>query len=111
MDELRDVTRRVVHLLSSRDYHALEALSHGERLSASEMAAAVAEYGRTLVDPPPNAFDLLEAIPIATAQPPAWAITMPLWTEEEGRSDLTLEMTVIKENGGMRVEIDDLHVL
>ena len=36
---------------------------------------------------------------------------MPLWTKEEGRSDLSIEVTVIKETSGFKIELDDIHVL
>jgi hypothetical protein len=36
---------------------------------------------------------------------------VPLWTAEEGRSDLSLELSAIPIDGGHRFEIDDLHVL
>ncbi|WP_422652961.1 DUF7668 domain-containing protein [Archangium sp.] len=35
----------------------------------------------------------------------------PLWTREEGRSDLTLSVTAIKQGETYTVEVDDLHVL
>jgi hypothetical protein len=36
---------------------------------------------------------------------------MPLWTREEGRSDLSVEITLIAQNGDFRIELDDIHVL
>jgi hypothetical protein len=39
------------------------------------------------------------------------ALDVPLWTSEEGRSDLTLSLTATKRGGDYELEIDDLHVL
>jgi hypothetical protein len=36
---------------------------------------------------------------------------MPLWTKEEGRSDLTLELTVTMGANDTQIELDDIHVL
>jgi len=39
-----------------------------------------------------------------------WLVDAPLWSKEEGLSDLTLTLTVIKKGDRLEVEIDDLHV-
>jgi hypothetical protein len=44
--------------------------------------------------------------------PKCWSVNLPLWTKEEGRSDLTLQMHFTESDGALyAVEIDDLHVL
>src|SRR5688572_25062299 len=63
------------------------------RLTVPELQRAIAEYGRTLVPLPDQAFDLADVYPIDRS-PGEWAIDLPLWTKEEGRSDLTLSLTV-----------------
>jgi hypothetical protein len=40
-----------------------------------------------------------------------WSVVMPLWSEEEGRSDLSIELTIIKYGNNFVFEIDDLHIL
>lgn len=69
-------------------------------------------YGRTLQNLPDSLYDELDVIKVSSATLPTWSITVPLWTKEEGRSDLTLECTVI-DNGlqELDIEIDNLHVL
>ena len=39
-----------------------------------------------------------------------WAVDLPLWTQEEGRSDLMLSMTAWDRDGTIAVEIDDIRV-
>ena len=44
------------------------------------------------------------------ADPPAWSVVMTLWTEEEGRSDLSIVLTVTQLEDGFDVTLDDIHV-
>jgi len=67
-------------------------------------------YGRTFVRPPSNFDEYLDLIAIEGSFPPAWSIRAPLWTVEEGRSDLTLELTIANAPEGMVIELDDLRV-
>jgi len=89
----------------------LELLTRGIRLSSEQIEAAIVEYGRTLVVPPVSAFSFMDVIEIRNSPSPSWSITMPLWTKEEGRSDLSLELTLVEKGGGFEVEVDDIHVL
>jgi hypothetical protein len=51
-------------------------------------------------------------VEIDNAVPEAWSVYLDLWTAEEGRSDLTLELTLRDSPAGIySVELDDLHVL
>jgi hypothetical protein len=45
------------------------------------------------------------------SKPREWAIVMPLWTREEGRSDLSLEATIVEDGQSFRIELDNIHVL
>lgn len=102
--------REIVALLAQRDYAAIERRCGANRLSAVDMASAVAQYGRRIAIPPDNATPPLEVAPLLTGD--GWAVDVPLWTTEEGRSDLTLQLTVRRApDGGYAIEIDDLHVL
>jgi hypothetical protein len=71
----------------------------------------VAEYGRRLEEPPADTPLPLDVVPVRRAEPPAWSVETPLWTVEEGRSDLTLQLTVrVAPAGGFQVEVDGIHV-
>ena len=110
--KLKSTVRRVVSLLERGDYEALERLTNGVRLTAAEMAEGVREYGGNLILPPDDVFDNLDVIEVEGARPREWSVNVDLWTAEEGRSDLTLEMT-LRESGKeiYGVEIDSIHVL
>ena len=99
----------VLKYLVDHDFEGLARFTSGKRLSGSEIEDAVRQYGRTIVFPPPSVA-YLDSIPIENAQPPAWSVTMELYTLEEGRSDLSVELTVRQFNPPL-VELNNIHVL
>ena len=109
--ELKQPVRQVIKLLVEQRYSELESLTKGIRLRAGDMMQAVQSYKRTLIMPPEDSYNLMNAVNIRSSEPPQWSIVMPLWTQEEGRSDLSIELTLIKEIQGFRIELDDIHVL
>ena len=111
VDPLRTPVREVVQMLANGDYQRLASLTEGHRLSADEMRQAITRYNRTLIVPPEEAYGEIDAIQVQNSGPPSWSVRMPLWTEEEGRSDLTLELTMTELTDGFIIEIDDIHVL
>lgn len=61
--------------------------------------------------PPEGAYENLEKVRVSVEESPTWVIAAPLWTKEEGQSDLTLELTITCGKGEPEVVIDNLHVL
>lgn len=111
-DKIITTVRQIVTMLVQGNYTGLENLTNSKRLSAMEIAESVRQYGRTLALPPDNAFDNLDIIEIEGARPRRWDVRIDLWSLEEGRSDLTLELTLEDSNEPMcKVEIDNIHVL
>jgi len=110
-EQLKESVRQVITYLVAGKYAELETLTRGVRLNAKDMATAVADYGRKLIPPPDDGFGLMNVVEVKNARPRQWSIAMPLWTQEEGRSDLTVEMTLIEQQNGFAIELDDVHVL
>lgn len=110
-EELQKQIGSLLRLLAEGQYDEIEKVTNGVRLPAEQIRSAVEQYGRTLVQPPSEAYELMDVVEVKSAEPPRWSITMPLWTKEEGRSDLSLEVTVIKEPSKFVLELDDIHVL
>ena len=118
-DEMNKIDQRVrftvvqlLRWLVAGDYAAIERFTLGVRLSVSLIQQAIAGYGRTLAMPPPSALDQLDVVEIDGSRPKAWSVRVDLWTVEEGRSDLSLECTLIDRPGDLlAAEIDNLHVL
>jgi len=108
--------RQTVSALAGRfavgDYDGLCALAQSSRLSAADVARIVRDYGRHLIPLPAIAFDAVSVVPASQRNPRRWSVVVPLWSKEEGRSDLSLELTIEDSaTPGYAVEIDDLHVL
>ncbi|WP_433469103.1 DUF7668 domain-containing protein [Spirillospora sp. CA-128828] len=104
-----NAVRVVVALLVRGDYEELETLTEGRRLSASEMAAAVA--GRGLISPPEEAFGEIEAIDVrqVSADERAFRVEFPLWTAREGRAGPVMRLTLTEVMDGVwTVELDGI---
>ena len=94
------------------EYGELSRQTGEKRLTAEELRRAVTDYGRSLVAPPAGAWSPRSIVEIEKTQHEAWSVYIDLWTAEEGRSDLTLELTLRDSaNDLYDVEIDNLHVL
>jgi hypothetical protein len=107
---LEQPIRELVSELASAKYADIVFDGRAGRLTAQEMSSAISEYGRTLLPLPENAFDLVDFYPIDGAEN-EWSVDVPLWTKEEGRSDLTLSLSAKIDQNKVIVEIDDIHVL
>jgi hypothetical protein len=102
----------VVGLLVRGEFSVIEAMTQGRYLSADQMQAAIADYGLTLVLPPPEAWDELEVIQSERVDRPTFHVDFPLWTEEEGRSDLTLQLELAELGDGLyQVSVIGIHAL
>ena len=106
-----EAVKAAVDLLVAGQYDQLEKETSGTRLSARDVASAVEQYGRVLIAPPEQAYEDIDVVRIGRVSPPRWSVRMSLWTAEEGRSDLSLELTVAESGDGYVIEVDDIHVL
>ena len=110
-ETLKDTTYKIIRLLVAEKYSELEEVTNGVRLNATEIAKIVAGYGKKLVVLPEDGFHLMNVVEVKNTNPKRWSVQIPLWTQEEGRSDLTLEMTVIDQKKDFSIELDNIHVL
>ena len=82
------------------------------RLTLAQIRDAVAAYRYRLVLPHLPLEELLDVVEVRGSFPQEWSVNVPLWTKEEGRSDLVLQLTLVDSAGELySVELDDLHVL
>ncbi|HKY26733.1 MAG TPA: hypothetical protein VJM12_02170 [Pyrinomonadaceae bacterium] len=109
--ELIPALKDLVHELVAGNFRKLERDGRAGRLTAKDLHHVLEGYGRTLIDLPDEAFQIGEAYPIEGKEDQYWAVDLDLWTLEEGRSDLTLTLTVRTTDKGVLTEIDDLHAL
>jgi hypothetical protein len=103
----------IVHRLVIGDYAGLAAdglISGVESATDTSVGQWIEEYPASLVDLPPEAWSLSEHGEWANT-PGSWWVIVPLWTAEEGRSDLSLEATVWDDGTSMTAKIDMVHVM
>jgi hypothetical protein len=110
-ERLKLIAEQFAAALAAGDLDYALNQSARSRLSRDQLATSILTYGRTLVRPPLGAFDDLDAVLVRGTTFPTWSVRVPLWTAEEGRSDLTLELTISLLNEGSIIDLDDLHVL
>jgi hypothetical protein len=103
---------RVMRLLAKKDYESLLRFAPLSDVTADELKIAVEEYPAELMFPPVAIESLMDVVEVRDSHPRSWYVGVDLWTKEEGRSDLTLEMHLREAPGDFySVEIDGLHVL
>jgi hypothetical protein len=111
-ERIEATIRQLVSWLVAGDFSAIERYTRGLRLSSQLLQEAVSTYGHKLVMPPASAFDGIDTIQVTGATPKRWSVRFDLWTEDEGRSDLSLECTLIDgDKELLEAEVDNLHVL
>lgn len=108
---LEPVVRTVVNSLVKGEYSATVNACFKSRLTADDIRQVIQEYGCTFVKPPSQAYRDLDVVAVQNTAQPTWSVCAPLWSKEEGRSDLTLEVTLTQVGERWEVELDDLHVL
>ncbi|MWA06540.1 hypothetical protein F8568_040580 [Actinomadura sp. LD22] len=107
-----NAVRVVVGMLVRGEYEELETLTEARRLTAAEIAAAVRRHGRDLISPPDEAFRAIDAVavPREQADERAFRVAFPLWTAQDGLSDLAFGLTVAEVMDGVwTVELDGVH--
>lgn len=108
--DMRNIVKCIVTHLVRKEYAAAEAMTCGVRLTASDLRSVIEDYGRTLIMPPKESLDDIDVRQVQGAHPPCFSVWCSLWTAEEGRSDLTLELVIAESKDSYRIEIADLHV-
>ena len=103
--------RTTVGLLVDVHYDILERVTRRRRLTAGMMRGAIEQYGRTLVRPPDAAYHDLDGLAVEHRGKRAFAVEFPLWTEEEGQSDLELDLLIVEVLDGVYVPVlNDIRV-
>jgi hypothetical protein len=110
-DIIETTVREIVDLISTKQYElALQACSKS-RLTAADIERVIEVYGRSTVMSPENADRYIDAVAIKGCLEPTWSVLAPIWTLEEGHSDLTLDLTITVKSPHPDVELNDLHVI
>jgi hypothetical protein len=104
------IVRQILGSLAAGDYESIVSLTKGVRMSCDDIASAIRDVRGTLGTPPDDAFRAMDIVEAMGATIPQFSVRMPLWTQEDGRSDLTMELTIKLRDGIPEVELDDIHV-
>ncbi len=111
-EKLYRTVKTVTEYLVQEDYEALEKLSGGNSLSRADIIDAVSDYDAKIISIPEKGYEELDVIEVTNSDPTEWSVYVPIYTEEEGRSDLTLELSLTDTGSELyNIEIDNLHVL
>jgi hypothetical protein len=110
--QIRTAVSMTVNLLVRGQYDVLESMTRGKWLSAGQLRQAVTEYPHRLVQPPDSAWENLDVMHAMDLEPATFLVDFPLWTDDEGLSDLTLQLRLVEAYpSAFETEITDLHVL
>jgi hypothetical protein len=110
--QIRTAVSIAVNLLVQGEFDVHESLTRGRWLFAAQRQHAVAEYPHRLVHPPNSAWDSLDVVHATDLEPATFLVDFPLWTDDEGLSDLTLQLRLVEAYpSAFETEINDLHVL
>jgi hypothetical protein len=101
INEYIERVQNYVACLASKDYQAAS-----ESVPIQDILRVIEEYGCTIIPLPAKAFDMALFYQISDKQVD---IYIPLWSEEEGQSDLTLSLSCF--NNDNKIKINDLEVL
>ncbi|WP_149086342.1 DUF7668 domain-containing protein [Pseudomonas prosekii] len=99
----------LVDALVNGDFDKISAKKWYGRLNKHDIETRLSEYGNTLVSPPASFVDKIDTYEYNDGS--SLALNVPLWTEEEGMSDLTLSLELIHDGTKARLQITDLRVL
>ncbi|MBY0588599.1 hypothetical protein K2X85_15600 [bacterium] len=108
--KLESVALDLVTKLAHGKYDEVVAACGVTRLSAEDLREVIAEYGMTFVVPPKDRYVGFDAFFLPSFEIPTWSVRAPLWSKEEGRSDLELQLTIHQEGERFTIELDDLHI-
>ena len=93
-DMLRETVRAIVNQLAQGDFEGVVTGCSQSRLTAEDLRQAIHDYGRTFVEPPEDAYRNLDSLAVQGSRLPTWSVRAPLWSHEEGRSDLRACKTI-----------------
>ena len=108
INDFKPLIEELVSNISTTDYNAIFEKHQYGRTNIDDIKRVVSEYNHTITILPDNAFK--EAKVYYIEKEKRLDIYIPLWTIEEGRSDLVLFLSGYIISGIPKIEINDLLV-
>lgn len=109
-ERLRPALAALIRRLVEGDFDGLVRDGFAPGHGGGDLGLWVRDYPADLVDLPEEGWQLSEAVPVP-GQAGVWFVVVPLWTRQEGRSDLSMEATVVERGDEVDVQVDNIHVL
>ena len=106
----RTAVHQIVDQLVHDDYESVVQRCAASRLTSTQLLEVVDSYKHKLAIPQPDAQHILTPVRVVDIRMSKWSVQVPLWTEHNGQSDLTLELTISVLSGAACVTLEDLHV-
>ena len=105
----RPLLREIVKALAEGDYdlsRGIPSVAPVSKATADQIRAYIVDFGEALADLPDETWDSS----VSQWMGMHWDVLVDLWTVESGKSDLVLSLRVFESDGGVRFEIDSVHV-
>jgi hypothetical protein len=104
----RPLLATLIGMIAEDDVAAMRA-DPAIRVGAGDPLLWARDYPGAVIPLPAEGWDLSDAVQVG-GQPGLWSVIISLWTQAEGRSDLSLEAIVEDRPEGLVVEIENIHV-
>ena len=103
----------IVNRLVAKDYAGLTRdgfVSYSDDPDDASIGMWIEDYPATLVPLPKEAWEFADRGRVISL-PDTWWVVVDLWTAEEGRSDLSMEVTALERGEQVEFVIDGVHVM
>lgn len=114
-EEFKAVVIGLLTAIADGRYEAVAATIDPEssHIDANGIAEEVVAFGKTVVRPPDDYFEqarICTGFRYRSDGTPEWHVDAPLWTAEEGSSDLEVRLNIRNESGRVVVQILNVRV-
>jgi hypothetical protein len=110
MEKIIEKIKEVIKLLVEKRYSEVEEIINKNRLTRFEIEEAIKIYGKELVLLPESEYEKLNIIQIDNKFEKEFSIRFNLWTIEEGRSDLSIELSVVDRINKIEIRLENIIV-
>ncbi len=112
--QIVNTVRKMISLLVEKRYSEIVSWTNGNGYPEDQIAAAIVDHDVTVVYPPDSFYpSQIDVVRIDNTCSQEWSVAFPLWTIEEGESDLSVELTCTQGDGLVcaNIDFDTIHVL
>ena len=111
LEVITAAARAVVEDLGRGMIHEVFARCDPSEVTEEVFREVLREHHVRLVSPATGQFRITGVYPVDYGDCPTWAVEAPVWTAEEGESDLTLSMLIEVRNEVIGIKLTNFRVL